>query len=226
MGTAIMAAGTDASAYANNYLPPVDGPLAWANLESDLLPTARRLKNFGSVGGTFSLSGTAQLAAKGVTAVAGTDSRLTLGAFTPDAYTYIALMDVGVSAALIRHRNIRIHTDENKKLLRIMDAGRSTSSITAPATGAFVVFLSGDANGHEFGLLTTSGIQKSTSKAANIGTTATWIGGNGPSGSGSAAAWAAYGAAFYGRKLSDSEMQRVAERLIKRARYLGVTVNG
>ncbi len=28
MGTAIMAAGIDASAYANNYLPPVTGPLA------------------------------------------------------------------------------------------------------------------------------------------------------------------------------------------------------
>lgn len=79
MGTAIMAAGTDASAYANNYLPPVTGPLAWANLESDLLPAGRRLKNFGSLGGTFALSGIAQLVAKGVAAAAGTESRLTLG---------------------------------------------------------------------------------------------------------------------------------------------------
>ncbi|MGS1503146.1 hypothetical protein ACVCGS_20855 [Klebsiella pneumoniae] len=48
----------------NNYLPPVTGPLAWANLESDLLPAGRRLKNFGSLGGTFALSGIAQLVAK------------------------------------------------------------------------------------------------------------------------------------------------------------------
>ncbi|HDT3797053.1 TPA: hypothetical protein QHP49_005335, partial [Klebsiella pneumoniae subsp. pneumoniae] len=116
MGTAIMAAGTDASAYANNYLPPVTGPLAWANLESDLLPAGRRLKNFGSLGGTFALSGIAQLVAKGVAAAAGTESRLTLGTFTPDAYTFIVLVDVGPDAGILRHRNIRISTNASKKL--------------------------------------------------------------------------------------------------------------
>lgn len=224
MGTAIMAAGTDASAYANNYLPPVTGPLAWANLESDLLPAGRRLKNFGSLGGAFVLSGIAQLVAKGVAAAAGTESRLTLGTFTPDAYTFIVLVDVGPDAGILRHRNIRISTNASKKLQRVMDAGTSVSDITAPATGAFAVFLCGDSTGHAFGIVTASGIQKSTSTAVNSGTTATWMGGT--SQAGLAAAWAGYGSAFYDRKLSDSEMERVAERLIKRARYLGVTVNG
>ena len=177
MGTAIMAAGTDASSYANNYLPPVTGPLAWANLESDLLPAGRRLKNFGSLGGTFALSGIAQLVAKGVAAAAGTESRLTLGTFTPDAYTFIVLVDVGPDAGILRHRNIRISTNASKKLQRVMDAGTSVSVITAPATGAFAVFLCGDSTGHAFGIVTASGIQKSTSTAVNSGTTATWMGG-------------------------------------------------
>lgn len=224
MGVAIMSAGTDASAYANNYIPPVSGPLAWANLESDVLPSARRLKNFGSLGGSFALSGVAQLVAKGVAAAAGTDSRLTLGTFTPDAYTVIALVDVGTDASILRHRNIRISTNSSKNLQRVMDAGTSVSDITAPATGAFAVFLCGDSTGHAFGIVTASGIQKSTSTAVNSSTTATWMGG--PNLAGTAAAWAGYGAAFYDRKLSDSEMMLVAERLIKRARYLGVTVNG
>ncbi|MDG1643684.1 hypothetical protein DA718_12820 [Klebsiella huaxiensis] len=225
MGVAIMAAGTDASAYANNYIPPVSGPLAWANLESDALPSARRLKNFGSLGGSFVLSGIAQLASIGVTAAAGTDSRLTLGSFiNQDKYTVIALVDVGTDASILRHRNIRISTNSSKKLQRVMDSGTSVSDITAPSSGAFVVFLNGDSTGHAFGILTASGIQKSTSSAANSGTTSTWIGGSNLAGA--AAAWAGYGAAVYDRKLSDSEMESVADRLIKRARYLGVTVNG
>lgn len=32
MGVAIMAAGTDAAAYSNNYIPPVASPLVWGNL--------------------------------------------------------------------------------------------------------------------------------------------------------------------------------------------------
>lgn len=224
MGTAIMVAGADASSYANNYLPPVAGPLAWANLESDLLSAGRRLKNFGSLGGSFALSGVAQLVAKGVAAAAGTDSRLTLGTFTPDAYTLIALVDVGSDAGILRHRNIRISTNSSKKLQRVMDAGTKVSDITAPASGAFVVFLCGDGTGHAFGIATASGVQKATSTAVNSSTTATWVGG--PNQAGAAAAWAGYGAAFYDRKLSDNEMMLVAERLIKRARYLGVTVNG
>lgn len=224
MGVAIMSAGTDASAYANNYIPPVSGPLAWANLESDVLPSARRLKNFGSLGGAFALSGIAQLVAKGVAAAAGTESRLTLGTFTPDAYTLIALVDVGASAGIMRHRNIRIMTDANKKIQRVMDAGTSVSTIAAPATGAFVVFLNGDLTGHSFGMATSTGVQKVDSTAVNTTTTDTFIGGSWSNGT--AAAWKAYGAAFYDRKLSDSELIQVAERLIKRARYLGVTVNG
>lgn len=58
-----------------------------------------------------------------------------------------------------------------------MDAGTSVSDITAPATGAFAVFLCGDSTGHAFGIVTASGIQKSTSTAVNSGTTATgWEG--------------------------------------------------
>ncbi|MDG1643010.1 hypothetical protein [Klebsiella huaxiensis] len=224
MGVAIMSAGTDASAYANNYIPPVSGTLAWANLESDVLPSARRLKNFGSLGGSFALSGVAQLVAKGVAAAAGTESRLTLGNFTPDAYTLIALVDVGASAGIIRHRNIRIMTDANKKIQRVMDAGTSVSTIAAPATGSFVVFLNGDLTGHSFGMATSTGVQKVDSTAVNTTTTDTFIGGSWSNGT--AAAWKAYGAAFYDRKLSDSELIQVAERLIKRAKYLGVTVNG
>ncbi len=225
MGTAIMAAGTDASAYANNYLPPVSGPLAWANLESNALTEARRLKNWGKNGGSFALSGVAQLVAKGIEAAAGTESRLTLGNFTPDAYTLIALVDVGASAGIMRHRNIVIMTDANKKIQRVMEAGTTVSTFTAPATGAFVVFLEGDLTGHSFGMATSSGVQKVDSTAVNTATTDTFIGGNGPNGT-TAEAWKAYGAAFYDRKLSDSELIQVAERLIKRAKYLGVTVNG
>lgn len=224
MGLAIMASGSDASAYANNYIPPVSGPLAWANLESNALSEERRLKNWGKNGGSFALSGIAQAVAKGIEAAAGTESRLTLGNFTPDAYTLIALVDVGASAGVIRHRNIRIMTDANKKIWRVMDAGTSLSNITAPATGAFVVFLKGDLTGHSFGMATSTGVQKVDSTAVNTTTTDTFIGGNWENGT--AAAWKAYGAAFYDRKLSDSELIQVAERLIKRAKYLGVTVNG
>lgn len=103
-------------------------------------------------------------------------------------------------------------------------AGTSVSDITAPATGAFAVFLCGDSARHAFGIVTASGIQKSTTTAVNSGTTATSTGGTNQAGL--AAAWAGYGLAFSDRKLSDSEMERVAERLIKQARYLGVTVNG
>ncbi len=224
MGLAIMASGSDASAYANNYIPPVSGPLAWANLESNALTEARRLKNWGKNGGSFTLSGVAQLVAKGIEAAAGTESRLTLGSFTPDAYTLIALVDVGPSAAIMRHRNIRIMTDENKKIKRVMDAGVTVSTITAPATGAFVVFLEGDLTGHSFGMVTTAGVQKSDSTAVNSTSTNTFLGGNWSNGT--AAAWKGYSAAFYDRKLSDSELTQVAERLIKRAKYLGVAVNG
>ncbi|HIG2852591.1 hypothetical protein M2638_11580 [Klebsiella pneumoniae] len=224
MGTAIFTKGADVSASSNHYFPPVETPLVWGNFETDTLRQSRRLTNWGSLAGTFTLSGIAQLVAKGIAAAAGTDSRITLGTFTPDAFTLVALVDVGENAAIFRHRNIRISTDASKKLQRIMDAGFSNSGITAPSTGAFVVFLNGDATGHAYGLLTSSSVQKSTSAAANTSTTATWLGGNNQAGV--ATAWAAYGTAFYDRKLSDNELILVAERLINRARALGVTVNG
>lgn len=47
MGVAIMAAGTDAAAYSNNYIPPVASPLVWGNLESSAIPESRRSKNWG-----------------------------------------------------------------------------------------------------------------------------------------------------------------------------------
>ncbi|HDG7582557.1 hypothetical protein J9A50_23460 [Klebsiella pneumoniae] len=224
MGTAIFTKGADVSASSNHYFPPVETPLVWGNFETDALRQSRRLTNWGSLAGTFTLSGIAQLVAKGIAAAAGTDSRITLGTFTPDAFSLVALVDVGESAGIFRHRNIRISTDASKKLQRIMDAGFSNSGITAPSTGAFVVFLNGDATGHAYGLLTSSSVQKSTSTAANTSTTATWLGGNNQAGV--ATAWAAYGTAFYDRKLSDNELILVAERLINRARALGVTVNG
>ncbi|UNA33920.1 hypothetical protein LOF13_27960 [Klebsiella pneumoniae subsp. pneumoniae] len=223
MGTAIMAAGTDASAYANNYLPPVTGPLAWANLESDLLPAGRRLKNFGSLGGTFALSGIAQLVAKVL-------QRQRYGKPSDSGYLYAGCLHLhragrrGPGCRDTASPQYSYQHECQQKLQRVMDAGTSVSDITAPATGAFAVFLCGDSTGHAFGIVTASGIQKSTSTAVNSGTTATWMGGTNQAGL--AAAWAGYGSAFYDRKLSDSEMERVAERLIKRARYLGVTVNG
>ncbi|HFQ6966652.1 TPA: hypothetical protein ACHSNJ_000967 [Klebsiella pneumoniae] len=224
MGVAIMSAGTDASTYANNYLPPVSGPLAWGNLESSAVENNRRLRNWGSAGGSFALSGVAQLVAKGVSAAAGTQSLLSLGSFPTDTFTMIALVDVGVSAAIMRNRNIRIFTDANKKLARNMDGGGVTSDITAPETGAFVVFLTGDLTGHTFGIINQAGVKKATYTAVSSGNIAASIGGN--NANGVAAAWAAYSCAFYGRVLTDAEMMQVANRMLARAKYLGVTVNG
>ncbi|ENZ7981877.1 hypothetical protein ACHADD_000873 [Klebsiella pneumoniae] len=224
MGTAIFTKGADVSASSNHYFAPVETPLVWGNFETDVLRQSRRLTNWGSLAGTFTLSGIAQLVAKGIAAAAGTDSRITLGTFTPDAFTLVALVDVGENAAIFRHRNIRISTDASKKLQRIMDAGSSNSGITAPSTGAFVVFLNGDSTGHAYGLLTSTSVHKSTSTAANSSTTSTFVGGNNQFGV--PVAWAAYGTVFYDRKLSDNELILVAERLINRARTLGVTVNG
>ncbi|MFB3027647.1 hypothetical protein ACEWFA_15045 [Klebsiella pneumoniae] len=224
MGVAIMSAGTDASTYANNYLPPVSGPLAWGNLESSAVQDNRRLRNWGSAGGSFALSGVAQLVAKGVSAAAGTQSSLSLGSFSTDTFTMIALVDVGVSAGIMRNRNIRIFTDANKKLARNMDGGGVTSDITAPETGAFVVFLTGDLTGHTFGIINQAGVKKATYTAVSSGNIAASIGGN--NANGVAAAWAAYSCAFYGRVLTDAEMMQVANRMLARAKYLGVTVNG
>ncbi|HBW5254039.1 TPA: hypothetical protein MFA25_004195 [Klebsiella pneumoniae] len=224
MGTAIYTKGSDMSGTSNNFYAPVSNPLAWGNFESDAVRESRRLRNWGKYGGTFSLSGIAKLVAVGIAAQPGTESRVTLGNYTPDAYTLIALVDVGASAAIMRHRNIRIYTDASKKLMRIMDGGTVTSTITAPDTGAFVVFLSGDLAGHSFGMVTSTSAQKATSNTAATGTTATSLGGL--NSVGSAAAWSAFGSAFYDRKLTDNEMMQVAENLIGRALRLGVNANG
>lgn len=224
MGTAIYTSGSDFSAIANSFFPPVADPLAWGNFESSALSDSRRLRNFGRYGGSFSLSGIAKLVAKGIAAEAGTQSLLTLGTFTPDAYTLIALVDVGTIASIMRHRNIRIYTDASKKLTRVMDGGTANTKITAPSAGAFVVFLSGDLTGHDFGIVTSTGVQKATYAAVASGSIATSIGGN--NSVGTPVAWAAYSAAFYDRKLSDTQLMQVAEIMIKRALALGVNVNG
>ncbi|MFH2150778.1 hypothetical protein ABK703_23305 [Klebsiella quasipneumoniae] len=225
MGVAIMAAGTDAAAYSNNYIPPVASPLVWGNLESSAIPESRRSKNWGSAGGNFSLSGNAAFSSVGVSAAAGVDSRLTLGTFSPDAYTMIGLVDVGVSAGIMRHRDIRLTTSAEKKLGRSMTAGSVVSDIVLPASGAFVVFLQGDLTGHVFGMATRNSVTAATaSTAVNTGTSSTFLGGS--NASSAFAAWSGYGVALYPRKLSNTEIMLVAERLLKRAAYLGVTVNG
>ncbi|VUT16623.1 hypothetical protein SB6421_01546 [Klebsiella huaxiensis] len=224
MGVAIMASGTDASAYSNNYIPPVAGPIAWANLESGLLSSARRLKNWGSEGGAFTLSGDAALASVGVSSAGTADSRLTLSTSSRDIYTLVVLCDVGVDASILRLRDIRIGTNSSKQLVRWMAAGQTTSTITAPASGAFTVFLQGDTTGHRFGLISGGAVLAMTSTAVNTGTTSTYIGGLNASGVNKA--WAGYGAAEYAKKLSDTELLMVSERLLARAKYLGVTVNG
>lgn len=223
-GLGLEVSGLDASGFANVYSPPVEGAVDWVNPENSTKDASRRLKNWGTAGGSVALSGNAALAAVGVQAAAGTDSRMTLGIHTDDAFTLIALVDVGESAAVMRNRNIRIYTDASKKLVRVMDGGTATAEITAPSAGAFVVFLGGDLTGHAFGIVTSTGVQKATYTAVASGSIATSIGG--PSSASEAKAWANYGAAYYNRRLTDAEMMLVAQRLIKRARELGVTVNG
>lgn len=223
-GLGVTVAGLDASGFANAYYPPVEGAVAWYNLENSSKDNARRSINWGSAGGNLSLSGNAVFAAVGVEAAAGVESRLTMGTYTDDAYSMIALVDVGVSSAIMRQRNIRISSDATKKLQRIMDAGTSVSTITLPSSGAFVVYISGDLTGHEFGMITGSGVQKMTSTAVNTTTTSTFVGG--VNASNEAKAWKNYGGAYYSRKLTDTELVSVANRLISRARQLGVIVNG
>lgn len=223
-GLGLVVSGLDASGFANVYYPPVDGAIDWYNLENSTKDNARRSANWGSAGGSLALSGNAVLAAVGVSAAAGTESRLTMGTHTDDAFSLIALVDVGISSAIMRQRNIRISSDANKKLQRIMDAGTSVSTITLPSTGAFVVYISGDLTGHEFGMITSAGVQKMTSTAVNSSTTSTFIGGVNQANE--AKDWKNYGDAYYARRLSDTELVAVANRLINRARQLGVTVNG
>lgn len=223
MGVAIMAAGTDASPYANNYIPPVSGPKIWGNLESSRLASARRLRNWGDLAGSLSMTGNTILANIGVSAVAGVDSRLIFGTLTADAYTVIALMNVDANGPLIRHRNIRLSANSSKHLTRVMDAGTTESTIQLPASGAFMVYLSGDTAGHEFGLVASTGVQKVTSSALNTGTTSTFLGGSNMVGTFNP--WAAYSCAFYDRKLTDAELLLIHERMVKRAVALGVTVN-
>ncbi|MET6149243.1 hypothetical protein WIB66_21570 [Klebsiella pneumoniae] len=112
----------------------------------------------------------------------------------------------------MRHRNIRISTKMPAKSSSAswMPVPAFVSDITAPATGAFAVFLCGDSTGHAFGIVRLPGIQKSTSTAVNRDDCHL---DGGTNQAGLAAAWAGYGSAFYDRKLSDSEMERVAERL-------------
>lgn len=223
-GLGLEVSGLDASGFANVYSPPVEGAVDWVNTENSTKDASRRLKNWGTAGGSVALSGNAALAAVGVQAAAGTESRMTLGTHTDDAFTLIALVDVGLSAAIMRQRNIRLQTDATKKLKRVMTAGTSISTFTLPSTGAFVVFINGDLTGHSFGMLTATSVQKVDSAAVNSSTTATFVGG--VNDASEANAWTNYGAAYYNRRLTDAEMMLVAQRLIKRARELGVTVNG
>lgn len=223
-GLGLTVAGLDASAFANAYYPPVEGAVDWYNLENSSKDISRRSLNWGSAGGSLVLSGNAAFSTIGVEATAGVESRLTMGNHTDDNFSVIALVDVGVSSAILRQRNIRLSSDANKKLQRIMDAGTTVSNITLPSTGAFVVYISGDLTGHEFGMLTSNSVQKMASSAVNSSTTSTFIGG--VNSSNVANAWKNYGSAYYARKLSDSELIAVAARLIKRARELGANVNG
>lgn len=223
-GLGLEVSGLDASGFANMYSPPVEGAVDWVNTENSTKDASRRLKNWGTAGGSVSLSGNAALAAVGVQAAAGTESRMTLGVHTDDAFTFIALVDVGESSAIMRQRNIRLQTNESKALMRVMTAGVSTSTIIAPSTGAFVAFINGDLTGHSFGMLTASSVQKVDSTAVNTSDVATAVGGL--NNAAEAKPWTSYGAAYYNRRLTDAEMMLVAQRLIKRARELGVTVNG
>ncbi|STV23026.1 Uncharacterised protein [Klebsiella pneumoniae] len=188
MGTAIMAAGTDASAYANNYLPPVTGPLAWANLESDLLPAGRRLKNFGSLGGTFALSGIAQLVAKVL-------QRQRYGKPSDSGYLYAGCLHLhragrrGPGCRDTASPQYSYQHECQQKASARHGCRYKRFGYHCASTGAFAVFLCGDSTGHAFGIVTASGIQKSTSTAVNSGTTATWMGGTNQAGL--AAAWQA-----------------------------------
>ncbi|MEK6490056.1 hypothetical protein WNJ68_20615 [Klebsiella grimontii] len=195
-----------------------------ANLESAAVAAGRRLTNWGKAGGAFTLSGDATLADKGVTSAGTSDSRLTLSTAVTDAWSLVALCDVAEDSSILRIRDIRLHTNADKKLVRVMTAGQSLSGIQAPAEGAFVVFVQGDATGHRFGMIANDAIQSVTSSAPNTGATSTFIGGlnieNLPK------PWTGYGAMMYPRKLTDTELLLVAGRLIVRADALGVTVNG